>query len=385
MPVWVPLARRGAVVAAALIMTCVAAPAAASAVRAPAGLAFYSPPKRLLGGPHGSVIWARRVHSPLSTTAREYRVLFRSRSIAGKPVAVSGLVDMPRRRAPAGGWPVVSWGHVTVGVADVCAPSRDPTRITLVPGVLSLFQGLLRRGYVTTRTDYEGLGTRGVHPYLIGRSEGRGMLDSVRAARHLDSRVGRRLAIGGYSQGGHAALWAAALAPRWARGLDFRGVVTLAPGSHLGTLIRRDPAAIGVLAVAGAAAVDPAIRLERVLSDQALALMPHVRRECVFDLGRPDEFGALAPSQLFRPGANLSRLFGLLAAQNPALRIHGRVLVLQGQADTIVQPDITDRLVHELKVKGDAVTYRTYPEVDHYGIVAPSAPATTAFIAARLK
>jgi Secretory lipase len=259
MPVWGPCARRGAVVAAALIMTCVAAPAAASAVRAPAGLAFYSPPKRLLVGPHGSVIWARRVHSPLSATAREYRVLYRSRSIAGKPVAVSGLVDMPRRRAPAGGWPVVSWGHVTVGVADVCAPSRDPTRITLVPGVYSLFNGLLRRGYVITRTDYEGLGTRGVHPYLIGRSEGRGMLDSVRAARHLDSRVGRRLAIGGYSQGGHAALWAAALAPRWARGLDFRGVVTLAPASHLGTLIRRDPAATIAPANAGAARTSDAM------------------------------------------------------------------------------------------------------------------------------
>jgi hypothetical protein len=76
-----------------------------------------------------------------------------------------------------------------------------------------------------------------------------------------------------------------------ARGLDFRGVVTLAPGSHLGTLVRRDPAAIGVLGVVGAAAVDPAIRLERVLSDQALALMPHVRRECVFD-----HYGIVAPS-----------------------------------------------------------------------------------------
>jgi pimeloyl-ACP methyl ester carboxylesterase len=383
MPGSLSLAARRAVLAATVITICVAAPATASAVSAPAGLAFYSPPKRLLAGPHGSVIWARRVHSPLSA-AREYRVLYRSRSIAGKPVAVSGLIDIPRRRAPAGGWPVVSWGHVTVGVADVCAPSRDPRRITLIPGVYALFKALLRRGYVIARTDYEGLGTPGVHRYLIGLSEGRGMLDIVRAARQLDSRVGRRLAIGGYSQGGHGALWAAALAPRWARELDFRGVAALAPGSHLGTLFRRDTPALGVLAVASAAAVDPAIRLERVLSDQALALMPRVGQECVFDLARPDEFGALAPSQLFRPGADLSRFFGLLAAQNPALRIHGPVLILQGLTDSLVQPDITDRLVRELKAKGDAVTYRTYPGVDHFGIVAPSAPATTSFLAARL-
>jgi len=80
MAVSLPLAARRAVLAAAVITICVAAPATASAVSAPAGLAFYSPPKRLLAGPHGSVIWARRVPSPLSAAAREYLVLYRSRS-----------------------------------------------------------------------------------------------------------------------------------------------------------------------------------------------------------------------------------------------------------------------------------------------------------------
>ena len=64
-------------------------------------------------------------------------------------------------------------------------------------------------------TDYEGLGTPGVHPYLIGKSEGRSTLDIIRAARQLDSRIGTRIAITGHSQGGHAALWAASLAHSW--------------------------------------------------------------------------------------------------------------------------------------------------------------------------
>jgi hypothetical protein len=34
-------------------------------------------------------------------------------------------------------------------------------------------------------TDYPGLGTPGVHAYLMGESEGRAVLDSVRAARNL--------------------------------------------------------------------------------------------------------------------------------------------------------------------------------------------------------
>jgi pimeloyl-ACP methyl ester carboxylesterase len=379
MMVSVPLAARRAALALALIVPCVvAAPAPASAVGAPAGLAFYSPPKRLLAGAHGSVIWARRMRGPLGAAGREYLVLYRSRSIDGRPIAVSGLVDVPKRRAPAGGWPVVSWAHGASGVADVCAPSRSGFNAYVYPQL----NAWLRRGWAIASTDYEGLGPAGTHPLVIGRSEGRGVLDIVRAARRLDSGVGRRFAIAGHSQGGHAALWAAALAPRWTPELNLRGLVAFAPASHTGTLIRTVPAGLGVLIIVGAAAADPDISLDRVLSDQALALLPLVRRECVFDLVR--DFEMLAPSQLERPGADLSRLFGVLDAQNPALTIRHPVLIIQGEADQIVPPPVTRRLVGELKAKGDAVTYRTYPGVDHLSIVAPSASAATAFLAARL-
>ncbi len=38
-------------------------------------------------------------------------------------------------------------------------------------------------GWTFVATDYEGLGTPGVHPYLVGLSEARGVLDIVRAAQ----------------------------------------------------------------------------------------------------------------------------------------------------------------------------------------------------------
>ena len=72
------------------------------------------------------------------------------------------------------------------------------------------------------RTDYEGLGTPGDHPYLIGVSEGRSVLDMVRAARKLDSNLGKRVVIAGHSQGGHAALWAASLQRSWTPELNAR-------------------------------------------------------------------------------------------------------------------------------------------------------------------
>ena len=51
----------------------------------------------------------------------------------------------------------------------------------------ALLNRWLKAGYAVVRTDYEGLGTPGDHPYLIGVSEGRSVLDMVRAARKLDT------------------------------------------------------------------------------------------------------------------------------------------------------------------------------------------------------
>lgn len=60
---------------------------------------------------------------------------------------------------------------------------------------------MLARGYVVTATDYPGLGMPRPHPYLVGISEGRAVLDSVRAARALpEARASGNFAVWGHSQ-----------------------------------------------------------------------------------------------------------------------------------------------------------------------------------------
>jgi acetyl esterase/lipase len=72
---------------------------------------------------------------------------------------------------------------------------------------------MIRRGYIVTATDYPGLGTAGPHPYLVGISEGRAVLDSVRSARNLtQGEAQKRFAVWGHSQGGQAVLYAAVIA-----------------------------------------------------------------------------------------------------------------------------------------------------------------------------
>ena len=123
-------------------------------------------------------------------------------------------------RGADGGRPILSVAHGTTGIADQCAPSHDPA------SDLAAQARYVNAGYLVAVTDYEGLGTPGRHPYLVGESEGRSVLDAAKAARQLPgAEAGDQLAIWGHSQGGHAALWAAQLAARWAPELELIGTV----------------------------------------------------------------------------------------------------------------------------------------------------------------
>lgn len=99
---------------------------------------------------------------------------------------VSGSVSVPDGQAPEGGWPVISWAHGTTGVADACAPSTGS-----VPGsdgeylryINETIDRYVRAGSAVVQTDYVGMGTPGVHPYINGDSEANAVPDIVTAAR----------------------------------------------------------------------------------------------------------------------------------------------------------------------------------------------------------
>src|SRR3954454_7756045 len=226
----------------ALALAAVASPAAAKVRTGPAGDAFYTPPSPLPGKAHGDLIWARKAKGEpaLKSAGASWLVLYRSVGTDGKAIAVSAVVSVPKGKAPKKGWPVMTWDHGTTGIADVCAPSRDATdnpAHLYNSYVYPLLNRWLKAGYAVVRADYQGLGTPGIHQYLVGQSEGRSTLDMVRAARRLDPKISKRMAISGHSQGGHAALWGAFLAPKYTPELKLQGTVAFAPASHISELV----------------------------------------------------------------------------------------------------------------------------------------------------
>jgi pimeloyl-ACP methyl ester carboxylesterase len=387
----------------ALSLVALAVPSAAVAKvdAGPSGTAFYRPPSPLPGTRHGDPIWARTLKGAavVPGASKTTVLLYRSRDASGKTVAVSGVVSIPKGQKPRGGWPVITYAHGTTGIADQCAPSRDVAGTPVHPYnayILPLLTRWLKAGYAVVRTDYQGLGTPGEHEYLVGKSEGRSVLDMALAARAVDPRLSKTTIIAGHSQGGHAALFAAALAPQYAPALKLRGTVAFAPASHLDEQIPLTTALTapggglsGLVAdiARGIDAATPSFDATTILSAAATALYPQTLTECLPELSQPSSFGGLAPKDLFKPGLDFAPVAKLLDAQDPShLTVKTPVLIAQGSADTTVIPLFTDQLATELKKNGTtALTYDKVAGSDHGGIVTAAAGTATTWIAQRLR
>ncbi|WP_395622448.1 alpha/beta fold hydrolase [Sphingomonas daechungensis] len=153
----------------------------------------------------------------------------------GRPVQATGIVAAPREAIPAQPRNVLAWTHGTWGVVSKCAPSLSPNFWNATPGLEAV-----RSGYVVVAPDYPGLGSDGVHPFLVGVDTGRSVLDAVRAARSIPgAAAGSRYAVWGESQGGHAALWTGQISARYAPELQLVGVAAAAPPTDLAQNLRQ--------------------------------------------------------------------------------------------------------------------------------------------------
>jgi fermentation-respiration switch protein FrsA (DUF1100 family) len=364
-----------------ILLAAACAPSASAKVRpGPAGDAFYTPPAKLPAA-HGAPIWWRRLsgQATLKGGGKNWLLLYRSTSLDGKRIGVSAVLTLPKGKAPKGGWPLVSWAHGTTGIADQCAPSRAS-----VNGGYDhkLLQRWLKAGYAIVRTDYEGLGTPGPHPYLIGASEGRSVLDAALAARGAVPDISRDVVLAGHSQGGQAVLFAASLAKRWAPSLKLKGTLAFAPVSHLSeqaSLLRAlnttSLTPLASMILRGIDVAQPSLGVASLLTPQAAALYPQVDQRCLADLSKPDSFGALPTAQLIRADADPSGLVAALAAKDDPedLEIPKPLRIEQGTADTTVFPTFTQSTAAALHA-----TYKTYAGLDHGAIVTSAKPEADA-------
>lgn len=313
----------------------------------------------------------RRITAVSSTAAR---ITYRSESgIDGSSQLVSGTVFVPRGTPPEGGWPVVAFGHGSTGVQKDCAPSQSPTLL----GTSEVVVPLLKAGYVVTVSDFQGLGLDGTyHPYLDGGTEGRNLIDSVRAARKLVPGTSNRWVAFGGSQGGQAAWAANELAASYGSGLDLLGSVSLVPASDLTGLA--DAAAAGTLTadqgpllqwiLYALAQENPQLNLDdyrRGVVAQNWAVLS----SCAPDTAsRRAEVAQRITADDLRPSspAATDALRGYLAKMSvPQQRSTAPMLVIYGGRDELISSAWTKQALDRTCSMGSTVEYYLQPDKGH--------------------
>jgi acetyl esterase/lipase len=324
--------------------------------------------------------------------ASAYRILYNSVGFSGEQIPVSGVVIVPKGPAPPGGRPIVAWAHPTTGVVSRCAPSLARVFFASVQGL----RAMLARGYIVAATDYPGLGTPETHPYLVGISEGRAVLDSVRAARLIPGAdAGRTFAVWGHSQGGQAALYAGLLAARYAPELHLLGIAAAAPATDLRTLMTDDLGTGGgnnitAMTIWSWSRIYRA-PMEAVVAPQAVPVIDRLASLCIerwFDMliRRGPTLGL---EKSFLKVANLADTEPwrrLLAENSPGpLSPDIPVFIAQGAADGLVRPSVTTAYVNTLCQNGSKVRFDMLPGVGHAFIARDVAGQAVAWIASRFK
>lgn len=334
---------------------------------------FYAVAQAEVAGPPGSLVRLQGRPDIAVTGSYAWRILYRSVGFDGRPIVVSATVLVPFGVPPKGGWPVIAWAHGTTGIVPKCGPSRLPDPLRRIPGVNQAIAGR----YVIVGTDYPGLGAGIVHPYLVGESEGRAVLDSIRAVQAMrEANAGRRTALFGFSQGGHAVLWANQIAPSYAPELDLVGVAALAPPTYLGELLTDDYDDLSGRILTGLVLEswsDPEVfglPLDSMIVPNEYAPFRKIGDNCI-DLVL-DELSDVAENRripkdfLKADPATTPPWSGLMEANIPSsARSAVPFYIAQGTADTTVDPPVTYKFVRRMCAAGTVVRLEEFPGKTH--------------------
>jgi pimeloyl-ACP methyl ester carboxylesterase len=349
-----------------------------------AGILFSGVPAAAAVAPGTVLIVASATLPPeLAPLATGKRITYTTTAVNGSAATATGLILTPKTGKKN---QTVVWGHGTTGLADKCTPSTS--QAVFWPEARAAIAALLARGWTVAAPDYPGLGTPTAHPYLIGASEGRSMIDSVKAARNLDPALTTKYAVDGHSQGGQGALFAGQLASSYDGALVLRGVAAIAPVSNVDILAPLIPGTPGqgylVMGLYGLNAQEPTFNPNTVLAGPAKQRASVLQTGCLNEILAA--YASLTADQLLVGGALPQPVVNKLASyDNPAQTAPSApILIVQGTEDEAVPYFITaGPLLDELHAYYQPVDFVPVDGANHDGAVFATVNLVADWIAAR--
>ncbi|MBF6215144.1 lipase [Nocardia puris] len=379
---------RVALAAAAAAATCLgfAAPAAAVPIYpVPSADAFFATPGDLNAARPGDVLRSRTVAAPGFPGATVWQLLFRSTNSADQPIAAVTTLLVP----PGGGnnRPLVSYQPFVNSLGTHCAPSQ-----TLFNGGLQeapALNLLLARGWAVAVPDHLGPNSA----YGAARLGGRITLDGIRAAQRFAPAGlgGSPVGMAGYSGGGMATGFAAAMAPEYAPELNIVGAAQGGVPVNIGKLaleVGSTPSPLFGLGFAAAIGLEREypgrIDMARNLNPAGRALRDRIANACtteIIDAGANRSF-----SDVFTGALDADPVTVRVLHEN-SLEIYPgvpRVPVYQwhGQSDQ-VNPWLVRDLAGRYCAAGTPVLLDLLPGADHGTAIAQGSPRAFTYLADR--
>lgn len=338
---------------------------------------FYNGPAQLPTTNLGDIIYSQAL-SGLSSKLNGWRVLYVTSTIEGTPTFASASIYAPRDNKKHN---LVVWAHGSLGIADECAPSRSQDGAEKIAN----FNDYINKGYAVIAPDYEGFGTPGTHPFLVGESEGRSVLDSIRMAQKFDPiKPIPGAVIVGHSQGGQSALFAGELRAKYAPDVSLAGVVAIAPAGDLTTLFQSSSTSgynIGfiVMAAVGFKAEYDELDLSQVLTATAIEKSSIVERGCLFSV--LDAFKEDIGTTFTGNPAEISSWSKRLNENSPGnTLIDSPTLLLHGLDDTTVPSIVSQNIFAATCKLGTLASRETFEGDNHNSILDTSKSNVMTFI-----
>lgn len=323
-------------------------------------------------------------------TGQAWELTYVTTDTFGERALSTGAVFLPTGSPPEGGWPVVSWAHGTVGIADECAPSRHPRSARDA----AYLRTWMEQGYAVVASDYVGQGTPGLSTYLDGRATAHSIVDIVKAGHELTGALSPEWVTIGQSQGAAGSIYAARHATAFGGpGLDYRGAVGTGTPAYIEsyvmglgpfvppTLPSGTAGFLGYI-LAGLRYAHPELGIDSVLTAKGKLALTQAETLCM------DAYAAALTGNPIGGwfSRNLSSLPGFNATVRDymAMPVSGfdRPFFLgHGLLDVTVPSPLTVLYAAHLALRGEPVTFRTYVS-DHSGTMAASLPDTVPYVAA---
>lgn len=339
---------------------------------------FYRPPSNASGAPAGSLLrlqlYPNTSTYTLPPNTALTRFLYQTETLNGTLIPASAFILWPYTpRVEADGYPVVGFAHGTSGGFGNCAPSH----VRNLWYQFAATYTLALQGYVVVAPDYTGLGVdhdskgNGIsHPYLAYPSHANDLFYSVQAAQSAFATLSKRFVIMGHSQGGGAA-WGAAQRQASRPVEGYLGAIAGSPVTSVHELMRlRAARDVGMLIANGLLDIFPTFNISSFLTPAGIRLYSLISEiqgcnsviaESFEDPGlyQPAWYDSLYAKKFFNLTTNGGQPIG------------GPMLVLQGEADLAVLPQVTNQAVNSTCAyyPKSQLQYLTYPGVTHVPVM----------------